>query len=121
MELVSMARTNDERVEMMSDSPRAEIGDEYPYGLRLSLDADQLEKLGVIELDEIGTIFALTAVACVINLSKEDGRGLRVELQIKELALKEDEKADEEEDKKEEGKGMAKGKVSSIMSHYTKV
>ncbi len=67
------------------------VGDQpdYPYGLRLSLDEDALDKLG-IELPDVGDAFFVVAVATVQSVSEhqsEDRASQNVELQIEQLSL----------------------------------
>src|SRR5690348_9641609 len=91
MKIVDMSRTPaekkaaQERYAIPSDA-----GPDYPYGLCLSLGKDELAKLGIEELPEVGDEFHLYAVACVTRVSQtaskdtgEDSKG--VELQITQL------------------------------------
>lgn len=91
MDIVDMARTPAERkaaqermtAQMDSDGP------EYPYGLCICLGKDELTKLGIDELPEIGDEFHLYAVARVTNVhlsmgeTGDDSRG--VSLQITDM------------------------------------
>ena len=72
-----------EEVSPISDAP------DYPYGLRLSLDEDALDKLG-IELPDVGDSFFVVAVATVQSVSEHQSEGStsqNVELQIEQLSL----------------------------------
>lgn len=64
---------------------------EYPYGLRLSLDKDQLKKLGISVKDyEIGDTVTIEAKAKVESLSSSSGSSGDYEtvcLQITDLSL----------------------------------
>lgn len=65
--------------------------EEYPYGLRLTLDNDALAKLGMTELPAIDREFKLMALCCVVAVSQSeraDGEPYRsVELQVEQMAL----------------------------------
>lgn len=68
-----------------------EMREEYPYGLRLTLDNDTLAKLGMSELPAIDSEFKLMALCCVVSVhqsERSDGEPHRsVELQIEQMAL----------------------------------
>jgi hypothetical protein len=61
--------------------------DSYPYGLRLTLDGEQLKKLGLDTLPKVGKTITLHAKAKVIGAretSRSDGtqdRSLEIQLQ----------------------------------------
>jgi len=65
--------------------------DRYPYGLRIRLENDDLEKLGLEKLPESGARFTVMGDATVIgtNESADEGREKRrsLELQIRKLGL----------------------------------
>lgn len=68
-------------------------GEVYPWGLRLHLGEDELEKLGLSALPDVGTALHVTAVAEVVSASESrsrNGRGRErkersVELQITKM------------------------------------
>lgn len=68
----------------------------YPYGLRLCLTQEELEKLGYEGLPEAGTQVRIEALACVTRASSEDPDAdgdvdyLCVEMQITELGIEEE-------------------------------
>lgn len=72
MGLVDMARSGGEHKE---PSPLVEQ-DKYPYGLRINLTQDELEKLGVDHSDwEIGDVFPLDVLAKVVSKSANESEG----------------------------------------------
>ena len=71
------------------DAPTPKKPD-YPYGLRICLTHKELEKLGLEADCAIGDSVDLRALAEVTSVSKNDygdGPECRVELQIKKLAV----------------------------------
>ena len=76
------------RSEKAEDAEQPSAPD-YPYGLRLNLDQDALEKLG-IELPDVGETFFVVAVATVQSVSEhksDEHTSQDVSLQIKQLSL----------------------------------
>lgn len=71
---------------------------EYPYGLCLHLGKDELEKLGVTELPDVGTPVMISAKAFVKSTSaydtQNDGKSMSAELQITDMELMPGEKKD---------------------------
>lgn len=70
----------------------------YPYGLELSFDTDQLKKLGITELPEIGDTYSITATGKVTSASKtasESGERTSMRIQITHLKLETDDSAEE--------------------------
>lgn len=66
--------------------------DEYPYGLRISLNNDTLKKLGLAELPAIGSEHKLMAMVSVVSLSSNESAGeaepyRSVDLQIEKMVL----------------------------------
>lgn len=62
----------------------------YPYGLEISLDKDALEKLGVDELPEVGSVVGISGKAKVVSVHASDslyGKDKRISLQITDLEL----------------------------------
>jgi hypothetical protein len=84
----------------------------FPYGLRLTLNQEQLEALGHEELPPAGTMVRIEAVGCVTRASSEDPDAdgdidyLCVEIQIIEMGM-EEEKASSGEDSDEDAGGRA--------------
>ena len=90
--LISMKKDkkkeNKESPSMAPDSP----GEVYPYGLRLRLENDELKKLGITELPEVGKVCKIEAEGVVESVSSshnKDSEGPRksVEVQITALVL----------------------------------
>lgn len=65
--------------------------EEYPYGLRISLDDESIAKLGISKLPEVGLEMYLGATVKVVEVSENELHGenkeRRVELQITDMAL----------------------------------
>ena len=57
--LVNMAMSDEERQEQYGDDASPDLP-KYPYGLRLDLDDDALEKLGITSLPDVGTKMMIT-------------------------------------------------------------
>jgi hypothetical protein len=66
-------------------------GDDYPYGLGVSLDHDSLSKLGIHTLPKVGSKIKLHAHAHVKSASEESRDGgqktRRVELELRHMML----------------------------------
>lgn len=100
--MVSMERTPAEKVEeaMEMMSPAVSMPD-YPYGLTISLDETDLEKLDLDADCEVGDMIDLRAFAMVTSVSKrqQDGQDCcRVELQIQRLAIENENEEEPGED-----------------------
>jgi len=66
---------------------------EYPYGLCLSLDDESLQKLGIDQLPDVGTVMHLVArvqVTSVSQYERTDGKNRDISLQITDMELKPD-------------------------------
>ena len=77
----------------MSERSKASIVDDlpkYPYGLCITIETEQLEKLGIDDDCEVGDMIHLCAMAKVTSISKREKEGgegdVRIELQITHLA-----------------------------------
>lgn len=88
MKLTEMKRSKKERTEMNKCVPYE--GDSYPYGLRVRLEADELDKLGM-KLPKVGEKFTLEARAVVTSVSQNSSdRGHEhrsVELVLQKIGL----------------------------------
>ena len=101
--MVDMARSTQEKIEAM-DAPVPTAAADYPYGLCISLDQDDLAKLDLDDDVEAGDMIHLVAFAKVTSVNKSDYNGAktcRVELQIQSLAV-EDEAAEVADDEADE-------------------
>ncbi|HHN8389738.1 capsid staple protein [Morganella morganii] len=70
-------------------SGKKETRDEYPYGLRISLENDTIEKLGTA-VPDVGESIELHGVAKILSKSvneREGKKSVYVELQITDMAL----------------------------------
>lgn len=73
----------------------------YPYGLRLELKKQEIDKLGLQGTPKVGEVFKVLASAEVVVVSKDEQGELSISLQVKEMALKKD---GEEENKQSTSK-----------------
>ena len=90
--IVSMKRTKeDKRADAGSTAPIEALAPDYPYGLVLNLDKDELDKLGIKKLPKAGSEFLLTAKAKVtrVNQSAVEGEDDQnnVALQITDMGI----------------------------------
>jgi hypothetical protein len=110
MELVDMAIKPDTANAMYGGCPPVTCSP-YPYGLRINLNQEQLDALGIKGLPAAGTTMHLEAVAVVTRSSTEDPDAdgdvdyVCLEMQVTQLAVEEgeggeDEADDEDQDKK---------------------
>lgn len=95
MKLRSMKRKVEEGVSCCDGPPVvSESKEEYPWGLRITLNNEELLKLGIdVTSFTVGETVGLTAKAKVTDLSSsEDDHGTRqnISLQITSLAISED-------------------------------
>lgn len=89
MKMVSMendaAEAKEASMPTLADAPK------YPYGLKISLNNDSIEKLGIPAMPAVGKkmmLHAMVEVCCVSEYdSKEGGKNSSMELQITEMAL----------------------------------
>lgn len=65
-------------------------GPEYPYGLRVCLDGESMDKLGLKELPDVGTKMKLVAIVEVVGARIDKGQDREyknVDLQITDMEL----------------------------------
>lgn len=84
--LISMKRTAGEEKAELS-MRLAGDSEPYAYGLRIQLEDDELEKLALAELPEVGSTMMLTAQVQVVSVRAESGGERCVGLQITDMAL----------------------------------
>ena len=102
--LVSMKREPSENTPTPATSSPSE--EEYPYGLRIRLENDDLEKLGIANLPDVGTSMKIHADATVQSVSSNQTKGDEgskkcVELQITGMQIKGSHSSAEESDDEE--------------------
>lgn len=100
--LVAMERTAAEKKKAEARYTEASpSGPDYPYGLTINLGKDELDKLGLKELPEVGDELHVYAVCCVTRVSQSaDKRGddsKSVELQITHMGAMDEAKEESEE------------------------
>lgn len=68
----------------------------YPYGLKIHLDEDAYEKLGLPEVPKVGSKFTMLAMVTVVDVHQsekgDDRKYTTVGLQITDMALDKGEK-----------------------------
>jgi hypothetical protein len=89
--MVSMKRDKEE-IEEAKEMVLPPGGDEYPYGLRLCLCEEEMEKLGIDNLPAIGKEVTVTAKAKVVRVSSNATEGqeeehMSLELQVIEMGI----------------------------------
>lgn len=95
--LVSMKRSaKDKRKDMGEPCGVEAMAPDYPWGLCVNMDGDELDKLGLKTMPNVGAEFTMTAVVKVTSVnqsaseSKKKGEydeSRRITLQITDLAL----------------------------------
>ncbi|MCK0554658.1 hypothetical protein KFO32_16580 [Pantoea ananatis] len=87
MKVVNM-KTGTESVE--GENGQTETRDEYPWGLRITLNSDALKKLG-IDLPKVGDMMALGGLAKVVGVSVRESENSdshsQVDLQITDMGI----------------------------------
>ena len=90
MPMINMKRAP-EREEMPGEIEKDEP--RYPYGLCISLEKEDMDKLGLGNLPKVGTEILFMAKAVVKSTSAyetQGGNDMRVELQITDMEMKAD-------------------------------
>lgn len=90
MAMADMKMSKSEGIKYEVATEKEDDGPQYPYGLCIHLEQDQLEKLGITELPKVGAAMMIHANAYVKTVSQydtQDGEDKRVELQITELEI----------------------------------
>lgn len=89
--LVSMKR-DPEEIKESNDVMASPTQDAYPYGLRLCLCEEEMEKLGITELPKIGAEMGLVAKVKVVRVSSNASEGQEdesksLEFQVTEMCI----------------------------------
>lgn len=98
-ELVDM-KVDRSKINAGASEPAMAEGPEYPYGLRLRLETEDLKKLGLTELPDIGAGMMLVAEAKVCACSQSKalyGEQRSLELQVIAMKVKPSSKGDKAE------------------------
>src|SRR5882724_3993765 len=86
----SMELSDESKLDAAMPIPMADKPD-YPYGLKICLTNDEIEKLGIDPTDAtVGGRFMLQGIACVTSVSCDDRGGekcYRIEAQIEDLGI----------------------------------
>lgn len=93
---ISKKEAKEKNKSMMIGSSDSE--ERYPYGLRLTLDNDSLDKLGIKNLPAVGTVLMFEAKAKVVSTRQSATTGSddrSVDLQVTAIDLEEGESAEE--------------------------
>ncbi len=98
--LVSMKKS---KAEKKASTPMVEqsSGEDYPYGLSISLDADTIKKLGLGDSLKVGDVVELRAKAKVRSMSQSSSEGREsrdLSLQITDLCVEDAASGSDEDD-----------------------
>lgn len=90
--MISMKRTPaDKRGDKLQTSPAEAMAPDYPWGLCLHMDREELDKLGMKDLPKVGTEMTITAKVKVTRVSQSAVEGANeessVDMQITDIAL----------------------------------
>lgn len=93
--LVSMKRTpKDKREDKLNQAPMEAMAPDYPWGLCIHLDKDELEKLGIKKLPDVGVEVTITAKGRVTRITQSASDGAKgtedyssVDYQITDLSI----------------------------------
>ena len=93
--MVSMKRTaQDQRGDKMAGAPIEATAPDYPYGLCIHLDKDELDKLGIKDLPKIGTEMMIEAKVKVTRVSQSAAENSEeytsVDLQITDIGIEDE-------------------------------
>lgn len=111
MALVDLKLSKKDQKEEMS--PSTAEPPEFPYGLCLNIDKDELDKLGIVDLPEVGEEFTINAIGCVTAVHSSasgNGKSAGLSLQITKMELT-PEGEDEPDNAAEEGSDAEAGEV----------
>ena len=92
--LISMKRTpEDKREDAGEAAPMEAMAPDYPWGLCIHLDKDELDKLGITDLPKVGTKLNLEAAVVVTSvrqsaamaMGQDPDESVSIDLQITDL------------------------------------
>lgn len=91
MKMISMKRTEaDKRGDKMENAPMSSMAADYPYGLVIHMDKDELDKIGMKQLPGIGTeipMEILVKVTSVRQSATENKEETSVDFQITDISI----------------------------------
>jgi hypothetical protein len=121
MPLIDMKYTKAERKDEATEPSSPEGGD-YPCGLCIRLESEELNKLGIDELPGAGAEFTFTATATVTGVNQTasltQAPERSIALQITMLDVKSIESAQEEKDEPASGESAEMKRGSTLMATY---
>lgn len=89
--MVSMKRAEHDKGDMMTNAPVEAMAPDYPYGLCLHLERDEIKKLGMNDLPKVGTEMPIHAMVKVTRVSQSAVEGSNeessIDLQITDLGI----------------------------------
>jgi len=90
--LASMKRTPEDIRQDQGESPSIEaIAPDYPYGLCIHMDRDEMDKLGMTDMPKVGTELTLCAKVKVTRVSQSAVEGAdeeaSIDMQITDLGV----------------------------------
>lgn len=119
--LVDLAYSKAEQKEEQSEYVRGEAP-AYPWGLCISLEKRELDKLGIAQLPPVGVEVTFTAVAVVTSVNQSARQGedeeSRVGLQITQLQVAGIESPAEEKTEGKQTPAKEARESGSVMSKY---
>jgi hypothetical protein len=96
--MIDMKLTEEEKKDFVNPAPRQP---RYPHGLMISLNKEELEKLGIQDPPSVGEKMKLEATVEVVGVDVQgetgDQKELCCRLQIKEMDLKKEKKEENAE------------------------
>jgi hypothetical protein len=93
MEMVDMKLPKRKKEDMKTAGmPMDMPQDQWPYGLKITLEKEQIDKLPSVKGYNVGDYVFIEAEACVVSMRKSEQKGGKdhysVELQIEKISLK---------------------------------
>lgn len=70
---MKMNQSEMEPKSILGDNP--EEKEQYPYGLQIRLEGDQLKKLGISQVPKVGSYLNIKAQACVCSVTQSESEG----------------------------------------------